>query len=109
MARYADIDKFLHIVPVDELGNTDFITIEKCLTQASADVAPRAELAREIFAEIKEIILLTAAEKADSCQKMQIKGKNGDYFKGGRATCETLYADLNELEKKYTGEQTDGN
>lgn len=55
MARYADIDKFLHIVPVDELGNTDFITIEKCLTQASADVAPRAELAKEIFAEIEKI------------------------------------------------------
>ena len=90
MARYADIDKFLHIVPVDELGNTDFITIEKCLTQASADVVPRAELAKEIFADIMELLL--------NNHIVGYTTENGEWV----YYCKnSLVTELDELKKKY--------
>ena len=100
MARYADIDKFLHTVPVDTMGNTDYLTIEKTLIQATADVAPRAEVAREIFREIY-------AEIFEMLPLKVFRPINGDYvektFESGKESA--LHGVLNciaELEKKYT-------
>lgn len=110
MARYANIDEVLHNVPVDDMGNVDFITLEKTLIKCTADVVPkseydrleklfndmtqeakrylnrlygiRAEVAREIFAEIDRERMISRA-----CERRGI-------------TYTIPYA---ELKKKYTG------
>ncbi len=71
--------------------------------QPTADVAPRSEIAREIFGEIGEyaeqqIEALSIAEKVDP--------RGIDFFDGGKQAFVLLLDRLAELKKKYTGEQT---
>lgn len=68
----------------------------------TADVAPKSEVAREIFEEIceyaeQQIEALSIAEKVDT--------SGADFFGGGKQAFVLLLDRIAELKKKYTGEQ----
>ena len=67
-----------------------------------ADVAPKSEVAREIFEEIceyaeQQIEALSIAEKVDT--------SGADFFGGGKQAFVLLLDRIAELKKKYTEEQ----
>ena len=114
MPRYTDIDKLIaeydrvHIGPA---GGARKLMVEAPI----ADVAPRAEVAREIFEEIektlnRKIRLRTPEYESleESFEKLSDCGhSNHGYLKGVISTCEDLLDLLDELKKKYTEGRND--
>ena len=99
MARYIDadamslyFDALIKHAEMEGLYNMSHV-YERCLRivkdAPTADVAPRTELAREIFGEI-EIL-------KNSCVKTEL-------FKGSWFEMRAFEDGLSELKKKYTGE-----
>ena len=76
---------------------------ERCRCfESAADVAPKSEVAREIFEEIceyaeQQIEALSIAEKVDT--------SGADFFGGGKQAFVLLLDRIAELKKKYTEEQ----
>ena len=82
MARYAEWNKFIGGLKRDKYGNTNVNEIGIAFERATADVAPKSEVAREIFEEIKREF-------------------NGAYYYKGY----TIERYIAELKKKYTEEK----
>ncbi len=115
MARYTDIDKLIaeyDRVHVGPEGGARKLMVEAPI----ADVAPRAEV-EKIFEEIEKTLnrkirrIEPEYERLDECfEKLSECGHSQHgYCKGVISTCEDLQDLIDELEKKYTEEQTDGN
>ena len=88
MARYIDADALLKNIntnPAEALNERCAQILEAILYAPTADVAPRAEVAREIFEEIRKIGLVTRV----------IRSGNIIY---------DVTAEYIELKKKYTEE-----
>lgn len=87
MARYIDVDKMIDGYSTTFPYNLDYCDdgdlMEWLDAQPTADVAPRAEVAREIFEELFDVL-------------------------SGKGLTFTDWLELNELKKKYTEEKIDG-
>lgn len=92
MARYIDVDKMIDGYSTTFPYNLDYCDdgdlMEWLNSQPTADVAPRAEVAREIFEEIERVISET-----------KIGSLYGYYF------TKDIRAYIAELKKKYTEEK----
>ena len=118
MARYTkkDADGRYYIESVngklesDKFGHTYGEAIDRFAELENADVAPRAEVAREIFEEIEKTLNRKIRrnepeyERLDECfEKLSECGHSQHgYCKGVISTCEDLLDLLEELKKKYT-------
>ena len=123
MARYIDAEKLWNDRPPFPKDQSDdyVLGFKECMwafsklireqiNNAPTDVAPRAEVAMEIFEEIEKTLNRKIAhwqphledlEKRES--HLSIWGyKDMGYFKGIIVTCEDLQDLIDELKKKYT-------
>ena len=113
MARYIDADKMIDGYCTTFPYNLEYCDegdlIEWLNAQPTADVAPRAEVAREIFAEIERTLnrkirrIEPEYERLDECfEKLSECGHSQHgYCKGIISTCEDLQDLIDELKKKY--------
>ena len=99
MARYIDADKVME--EIERIGGHNLCEWEtigvKALIdrQPTADVAPKSEVAREIFAEMLEKlnhIVITA----------DVDVEYNTFMKTINQVCSAVSAELAELKKKYT-------
>ena len=100
MARYGDLDALeKKLFPIGMVDDGRYALPAKSVKVAidnlpTADVAPKSEVAREIFAEIDNALHDMAMEYADAGHKT--------YF----AVCEMVHHKvMRPIEKKYIGEQ----
>ena len=117
MARYVDADKFksqleraseeMHLIGgVKGVGIG--AVIEALDRQPTADVAPKSEVAKEIFEEIENYlakcigVIDEGIDDAVRNDKVDIAG----LFSNERLLVVTIKRCIAELKKKYTGEQT---
>ena len=100
MARYIDADALQRRIcgarcgcEYEDCGIEGDCTFEHFITHApTADVAPRAEVAREIFEEIdKRLDEITVIASPNDC-----------FITTFRKTMEKVTAEMDELKKKYT-------
>ena len=73
----------------------------------TADVAPKSEVAREIFAKIEEI-RLKEIHRCETLREKENEVFERKYWEGGEHSLRQLSYWLAELKKKYIGEQNDG-
>ena len=112
MARYVDVDgcRKLFDEKIRKLiaeGETHLDNLAEGFSEASrvidrmptTDVAPRSEVAREIFEEIEEFAELQI-EALNIAEKVDASGT--DFFGGGKQAFCRLLEHLAELKKKYT-------
>lgn len=106
MARYIDADKIVfwirYVSSNGMLCDTDVRKVafsDEIARMPTADVAPRAEVAREIFEEIEEYAELQI-ESLNIAEKVDLSG--AAFFGGGKQAFVILLDRLAELKKKYT-------
>ena len=109
MARYIDADEALKIidsyaktVTADGKVVVDAIRDIVGVITPTADVAPRAEVAREIFEEIEKYAELQI-ESLNIVEKVDLSG--AAFFGGGKQAFVLLLDRLAELKKKYMEEK----
>lgn len=95
MARYIDADELLRDIyrnPEEDSGERCAQILEAILSAHTADVAPRAELAREIFEEIERFL-----KNQEAISENKRLKEVGDWI-----FHDYLPTQLAELKKKYT-------
>ena len=107
MPRYTDIDKLIaeyDRVHVGPAGGARKLMVEAPI----ADVAPRAEVAREIFEEIESEIVAALQSNyrlKQECVEKQLPDNFVSYMREGKiAALRGIEAFVEELKKKYTNE-----
>ena len=95
MPRFIDADAMLTRLPNDLPYKA---SVKRVLTLApTEDVVPRAEVAREIFAEIESMLVKQEAQ----CENKRLADIGNWIFH------EYLPSQISELKKKYTGDTED--
>lgn len=102
MAQYKDIDEILKKLP-DDLPYK--ASVKRVLIQApTADVAPKSEVAREIFAEIEKSVALKIPMKITPIFKKDL-GYDAGVIDGKRDALFEVLVLIAELKKKYTEDE----
>ena len=119
MARYIDADKLAEYITTNYCTNCDIYDGEKCNsclmndalnfieTFQSADVAPKSEVAREIFAEIEEALQYEKDLEDKNGRDAWDKGDTVGFHIHDYAEdkLETILVALSLFKKKYIGEK----
>ena len=110
MPRYIDADALIRVLDAKAdmaMGTPKevFLSVAKMIDYLpTADVVPRAEVAREIFAEIEKI----RAKEIRKCEHFRQKENDASerkYWEGGEhSLCQLSYW-IADLKNKYTEEQ----
>ena len=107
MARYIDADKLCEAlksmadVQYPEKQNTILGVVSSIENFRTADVVTRAELAREIFGDVKKAIKEEVRDYCKGFENMETPEMQ-EYYKTKQNTAIYLYMKIDHLEKKYT-------
>lgn len=115
--RYIDADKFkshlekamkkMHLI--GGVKGVDVGAVIAALDrQPTVDVVPRAELAREIFGDVKKAIKEEVRDYCRGFESMETPEMQ-EYYKTKQNTAIYLYMKIDHIEKKYTEENKDEN
>ena len=111
--RYIDADALIKKIYPMGIGDGKYTINAKAVKLAidnipTSDVVPRAEVAREIFGDVKKAIKEEVRDYCRGFESMETPEMQ-EYYKTKQNTAIYLYMKIDHLEKKYTEENKDEN